>query len=62
MIENEPFVCADCVACVETNPPYKTSYKCKFDGEKLDFDVKTKTPCRRFMSATYIAALNYDTR
>ena len=52
--------CIDCTAC-QYNPE-ETIYNCKFDKVDLDFDVETKTPCKKFIPVEYITALNYDTR
>jgi len=61
MSENKGYKCEDCVACKKEDSD-EIIYKCKFDGEELNFDVTTKTPCNRFIPADYIESLNYDTR
>lgn len=52
--------CIDCTAC-RYNPD-GIIYSCKFDKVDLNFDVETKTPCKKFIPIEYVAALNYDTR
>ena len=52
--QNKPYHCEDCIGCGEDT--------CKFTNEHLDFDVETKNPCRAFIPADYVQALNYDTR
>lgn len=56
----ELFKCSDCIALINPDDPEQTVYKCKYEKEALDFDPRTKTPCKRFMPREYIKALNYD--
>ena len=54
--------CVDCVACLNNDDLESSACECKFDGYILDFDVKIKSPCHRFIPAEYITALNFDVR
>lgn len=59
--------CNDCVACLQRIGS-SVDFYCKFDstksslGKTLNFDVKEKTPCDRFIPSEYRDAVNFDIR
>jgi hypothetical protein len=61
------YYCEDCFACEQRVGSTK-DFCCRFDkttsglGKTLQFDVKTKNPCDRFIPADYIEAINFDIR
>jgi hypothetical protein len=52
--------CEDCLFLIDEDNPEQYSYRCSFDDSIIQFNIQTKSPCKRFHPEEYIRALNAD--